>query len=109
MNHGQECSHCYYIGEDHCGHDHFICHKQPEYPVLVRVGPSHWPPHATSLQTYLKCRDLDEDWARSVITVHGSGMMLLENLMGCRIGASRKKFWDVRDPRLCNGRDPVVW
>ena len=109
MSHGRECSHCYYLGEDHCGHDHFICHKQPEYPLLVRVGsgPSAMP-MPTALQTYLRCRDLDEEWARSVITVHGSGMMLLENLMGCRIGASRKKFWDVRDPRLCNDNTGVV-
>ena len=108
MSHGHECSHCYYLGEDSTGHDHFICHQQPEYPVLVRAGSSRWPEHVTSLQTYLKFRDLDEQWARSVITVHRPGMILLEIEMACRIGNIHRKFWDVRDPRLCNDNSDVV-
>ena len=97
MEHGHQCSHCYYLGEDHCGHDHFISHKQPEYPVLVRVGSEYDEPdeHVTALQTYLHARPCSirrEGWAMSVIAVHEWAMLQLENMMGCRIGQSSPKY-----------------
>ena len=84
--HGHDCSHCYYLGEDDDGHDHFICHKHPKYPVLVRAGAVTGFQHVTSMQVYLKSRGLNENWAQSIMTVHRPGMVKLENLMGCRFG-----------------------
>lgn len=110
MAHGHDCPDCYYLGEDHCGHDHFICHQSATYPVLVRE--SVCSTHVTSMQVYLQSRGLEDVWAKDNVTVHEWGVMQLENQMGCRFGASRvamgKKYWDVRDPRLCNDHRDVV-
>ena len=80
-----DCPHCFYIGEDNCFFDHFMCHATPDAPLLIRVDNVDGTTVTFPLKNYLLAAQ-DACGMADIVKRHMWGVATYEQLMGCRFG-----------------------